>query len=177
MTLAVRSALPPAVLGSSVKEIVSRLEATQPVHSVRPMNDYLDAAFSEHRFTTLALGAFAALALALAALGIYAVMAFSVAQQTRELGVRLVLGASPSSLLRGVLRQGAGLVVPGLVLGLGGALAFSRVLRGLLFDVSPTDVATFAVVAGLLGAVAVLACWLPARRAARLDPSVALREE
>lgn len=117
------------------------------------------------------------LAPALAALGIYAVLAFSVTQQTPELGIRMALGASPSSLVRGVLGQGMALVVPGLALGIGGAIVLSRVLRGLLFQVSPTVITTFAAVAAALGAVVLAACWLPARRAARLDPSTALREE
>ena len=177
MTVAMRSSLPDETLGSAVKEIVERLEATQPVHSVRPMNDYRDLALSEHRFTMLTLGTFAGLALVLASLGIYAVLAFNVSQQTQELGVRMALGASPSSLVRAVLGQGAALIVPGLVLGLAGAVAFSRVLRGLLYEVSSTDATTFGAVAALLGAVALAASWLPARRAAGLDPLVALREE
>jgi putative ABC transport system permease protein len=123
------------------------------------------------------LSAFAGVALLLAAVGIYGVIAFGVVQRTRELGIRMALGAGTNNLLRMVVSQGMRPVLAGVALGLGGALAGTRVLRGLLFGVGPTDPITFLIVTTFLVAVALLASYLPARRAARSDPMIALRNE
>jgi putative ABC transport system permease protein len=123
------------------------------------------------------LGIFSGVALLLAALGIYGVLAYSVAQRTREIGVRMALGARYSTVASMVVREALGVVGVGLALGIGGALALTRVMTSLLYDISPTDPATFVGVTLALGAVAVLASYLPARRAARVDPIVALRSD
>ena len=129
------------------------------------------------RFLTLCVLAFAAVALFLAALGVYGVVAQVVGRRTRELGLRMALGADRGAVLRLVMRQGMGLVVAGLGIGLVGALLAGRLIGGLLFQVAPGDAVTLATVTALLAAAALLATWLPARRATRLDPLVALREE
>jgi putative ABC transport system permease protein len=129
------------------------------------------------RFNTGLLGGFAALALVLAALGIASVLAFSVTERTHEIGVRQALGAQSRDVLTLVIRQGMTLVIIGAALGLAGALALTRLLKSLLFGVTATDPLTFVVVTVLLFAVALLACWIPARRAMRVDPLIALRHE
>jgi ABC-type antimicrobial peptide transport system permease subunit len=123
------------------------------------------------------LGVFAALALLTAAGGIYGVLSYTVNQETREIGIRLALGAQPRDVLRLVIKQGLKMALAGLVIGLLAAAAFTRVLQSLLFGVTATDALTFALVSLLLGAVALLACWIPARRATRVDPLIALRCE
>jgi putative ABC transport system permease protein len=129
------------------------------------------------RMYAVLLGVFAGIAVALAAAGIYAVMAYSVAQRTRELGIRIALGADRGSVLRLIVGRGARLALGGLVAGLGGAIALSRVMSSLLYEVAPTDVPTYVAVAALLTLVALLACAIPARRAARVDPAITLRGE
>jgi ABC-type antimicrobial peptide transport system permease subunit len=123
------------------------------------------------------LAAFGALALLLAAIGVYGVMAFSTATRTRELGIRLALGAEPRDILHLILRDGAKVSALGVGLGVVGALAATRFLSSMLFGVSPTDPGTFSAVVGLLGSASLLACYIPARRATRVDPVVALRQE
>jgi ABC-type antimicrobial peptide transport system permease subunit len=129
------------------------------------------------RFNTSLLTVFALAALLLAAIGIYGLMAYAVTQRTREMGIRMALGARPRDVLALVVRQGMVLAGLGIALGIGGAFAATRLLASLLYGVAPTDLPTFMSVAVLLGVVAFLACWLPARRAARVDPTVALRAE
>jgi ABC-type antimicrobial peptide transport system permease subunit len=132
---------------------------------------------AERRLSMGLLAAFGVLALVLAVIGIYGVMAFSAAQRTRELGIRLALGAEPRDVLGLILRDGAKLSGLGVGLGVTGALAASRAVSSLLFGVSPTDPLTFTAVVGLLGSASLLACYIPARRATRVDPVVALRQE
>ena len=137
----------------------------------------MSQSLGDRRFSLLLLGAFAGLAVVLALVGIYGVMSYTVAQRTREIGIRMALGAAHGRVLALVVTQGLRLAGLGLAIGVGFALALSGVLRSLLFGVTATDPLTYAAVAAALGAIALCACWLPARRAARVDPVVALRAE
>jgi ABC-type antimicrobial peptide transport system permease subunit len=147
------------------------------VADVRPLESYLGDALARRRFSTTLLAGFAVVALVLTAVGLYGVIAYTVLQRTREFGIQLALGASQTSVLRGVLRRGLVLVGAGVVVGVIGAAALGRVLRALLYEVSATDPAVFAGIAALLVGVGVVASYIPARRATRVDPAVALRSE
>jgi putative ABC transport system permease protein len=142
-----------------------------------PMSQLFSSAIAARRFNMLLLAAFAALAALLAATGIYGVISYSVAERTREIGIRLVPGAQASDLLKLVAGHGMKLVLIGMALGLGASFVLTRLIESLLFSVSPTDPVTFAVIALLLAGVGMLACWIPARRAAKVDPIIALREQ
>jgi predicted permease len=161
----------------AVRDVVRTIDPDMPIVGPRLMTDVIGASMADRRFNTYLLGAFALLALVLAAIGIYGLIAFAVVQRTREMGVRLALGAHPADLVRLVLGDGARLAGVGIVLGLLGALSLTRVMRTLLFHVSPFDPASFAGAAVLLLAVAIAASILPAWRAARTDPHVAMRAE
>jgi putative ABC transport system permease protein len=141
------------------------------------MDEYVSSSVSSSRFNTILLAGFAALALAMACVGIFGVVSYSVAQRTREIGVRRALGAGGASVMRLVLTQGLTLSVIGVGVGLAGAFAVTRILSSLLFGITPFDAVTFITVAMILTAVALLASLIPARRAARVDPMVALRYE
>lgn len=148
-----------------------------PLGRTRSLDQLMADAVVRPRFRTALLGLFAVAALVLAAIGIYGVMAYSVSQRTRELGIRLALGAQPGDVRALVIGHGLTLALTGVAIGIGGALALTRVMSGLLFGISATDPSTFAAVAVLLVAVALVACWLPARRATRVDPALALRTD
>jgi putative ABC transport system permease protein len=141
------------------------------------MGSRLDGTLAQPRFQSRLLGIFASVAVLLTAVGLYGMLAYSVAQRTHEIGIRTALGAQHGDVLRLIIGQGMTVVFLGIVAGLGGAFAASRLLRDLLFETSATDPFTYAAVAGALALVAILACWIPARRAARVDPLTALRYE
>jgi predicted permease len=167
----------PMRLVPAITREVRALDQNQPLADVRPLDSYLGQSVAQRRFSMATLVIFSMAALVLAALGIYGVVAYSVAQRTREIGVRMALGARDSVVARMVVREAFVVVGAGLALGAVAAFALTRVLANLLYEVSPTDPLTFAGVAAVLGAVALVASYLPARRAARVDPIVALRQE
>ena len=177
MSIVLRTDVPPRSVATAAERALHELDAQLPVSFVLTLEEVVARSISEPRFYTLLLGAFATTALFLAALGLFGVMSYAVAQRTRELAVRLALGARQHELQRMVLREALALGAVGLVLGLGGALLVSRTLTTQLYSVSPNDPATLAAVAGVLLATTVLAGYLPARRATRIDPVVALRAD
>jgi putative ABC transport system permease protein len=177
MNLAVRSQTDPASLTSAVIGQIHSLDPDLTVAHIRTMAQVISSSVAGPRFNTLLLGVFAAAALFLAAIGIYGVMAYATTQQTHEIGIRLALGAQPSNVLYLVLRRGVRLAGVGAAFGVAAALALTRLMAGLLYDVSATDPVTFSCVVILLLAIALLACCVPARRAMRVDPIVALRYE
>ncbi len=175
--LFVRSSLSKAEIARSIRQAVAAVDKNQPIQLIIPMDDLLADSVSARRFTMLLLGGFSALALMLAMMGVYGVVSYTVAERTPEIGVRIALGAQGRDVLRLILAQGLKPVVVGSVIGLIAALALGRVLSSLLYGVTATDPATFAIVALLISLAALLACYLPARRATRVDPMVALRFE
>lgn len=177
MSLVVRTDGEAASLAPAIRNAIWAVDNNQPVMGVATMDDLLAASAAERRFALGLFGAFALVALTLAAVGIYGVLSGSVAERTRELGVRSAMGATHGDLLALVLRQGLTLTMVGVTVGLVGAAAASRALRTLLFSVSPLDPVTYMGVIALLGAVSAGACWFPAWRAARVDPCITLRAE
>jgi putative ABC transport system permease protein len=162
----------PSVLGQ-----VQAIDKDQPISKIRTMEELVMGSVSQRRFNMSLLAAFAGLALLLAAVGIYGVMSYSVEQRAHEIGVRMALGAQTRDVLRLVVKQGTTLALIGVGIGLGVALGLTRLIKNLLFGVSATDPVTFFVIALLLALVAMLACYFPARRATKVDPLVALRNE
>jgi putative ABC transport system permease protein len=167
----------PSALTNSVRKELAALDATIPLISVRVFDEYISRSLTRPRFNTLLLSIFAGTALLLTAIGIYGVMAYSVAQRTGEIGIRIALGAGKSSIFRLVVGQAMTLVAISLVIGLAGAFAATRLLNSLLFGVGASDPITFVSIVLLVSAVAFVAAWLPARRATRVDPIIALRAE
>ncbi len=167
----------PSALSNSATAVIHQVDPSLPIASVRTMDEVLSAAESRPRFLTLLLTLFSTVALALAAVGIYGLMAYSVAQRMQEIGIRMALGAQARDVLRLILGSGMGLTLAGVLLGFVVALVLSRAMTSMLFGVKATDPVTFAAVALLLSAVALLACYIPARRATKIDPLVALRYE
>ncbi len=171
----------PAQIAGAVRSAVHSIDPALPIYGMQAMSDLVANSLVRPRFLSALLTVFSVIALTLAAVGIYGVMAYSVSQRTQEIGVRMALGARTSDVLKMVLSQGATLTAIGVGIGLAGALALAfaltRVLSSLLFGVSVTDPATFAAVVALLAIVALLACYVPARRATKVDPMVALRSE
>jgi putative ABC transport system permease protein len=177
MTLVIRTRVPEAALVEDVKKQIWSLDSQIPVSDIQSMNDLLAVSVAQQRFNMLLFGSFAALAVALAGVGIYGMVAYRVNQRTHEIGVYIALGAQKRDVLRLVMKDGLKLGLLGIVLGLAGAIALTRVMVSLLFEVKPTDPGTLIGVALLLGAVAVLACYIPARRALSIHPMTALRRE
>ena len=177
MTLFVRTPLEPEYMASAVRNVVAQLDPDIPVFSVQPMHQYVALATEQPRLNMALLALFAVLALVLASLGIYGVLSYIVGRRTREIGIRLALGATRADVLRLVVGHGMTLAVVGITIGVGAAWALTQLLRGLLFGVSPHDPATFAAIAALLAAVAFVASYLPARRATQVDPVETLRAE
>jgi ABC-type antimicrobial peptide transport system permease subunit len=177
MTLLLRGRSAPGDLAPLLRTEVRSLDADQPVGQVYTLETLQADSVRAPRLFMLVFGVFAAVALGLAAMGIYGVMAYAVAQRTREFGLRMALGANPRDVRAMVLAQGARLALYGMTLGLALALGLSGVFRSFLYEVSPTDPWTFAGVPLVLGGVLLLACYVPARRATRLDPMAALRTE
>lgn len=175
--LILRTDQEPSTMASAVRNRITSLDKGVPVYQVATMDELLSRSVAPARFNLFLLVLFSALALGLAAVGIYGVLAFGVSRRTHEIGIRLALGAHPHDILRLIIRQGMGLVLLGTVLGLAGAAALTRLMASLLYGVSARDTATFAAVAVLLTLVAVVACYLPARRAMRVDPMTALRSD
>ncbi len=177
MTFVVRAKDDPEALGAAARAAIQSIDPDQPVADLRPMTRLLAESVARARFSATLLGAFAAVALVLAGVGIYGVMSYAVAQRTHEIGVRVALGAQTADVLRLVVGHGMALAGAGLAAGLLGAFALTRLLSSLLFRVSATDPATYAALTGFLLLVALLACLVPARRATKVDPMVALRYE
>jgi putative ABC transport system permease protein len=175
--LLVLTASDPATIAAAVTGIVHEVDPSVPVNEVTTLDGLLSRSLSPRRFAMVLIGVLAVLALVLSAVGIYGVMSYTVGQRTQEIGVRMALGAQPKNMLALVLGRGAGLALAGILAGTLGALALTRFLSSLLFGVAPKDPLTFAGVALLLFAVALAACYVPARRAMRVDPMVALRYE
>jgi putative ABC transport system permease protein len=178
VTIALHTAgIDPALLAPAVRQAVHRVDPAMPVFNVRTMESVVEDARSASRTFGMLLTAFAVVALMLAAAGVYAVTSFLVAQRTRELGVRVALGAEPVRISAMVLREGLVLALVGVAVGLGGAFATARVLASMLYGVTTTEPSVFVQAAIVLGLTAVLASYTPARRASRVDPMVALRSE
>jgi predicted permease len=177
MNVVVRAALDPSSLAGAVTQEIRAMDPDLPIYKMRSMGDRVSESLAERRFSMLMLTLFAALALGLAAIGVYGVMACLVSQGTRELGIRLALGAAPRDLQMMVVRQGMIVAVAGMALGVVGAIALTHFMDSLLFGVGATDPATFLTMMTALAIVALAACYVPARRAARVDPMVSLRVE
>jgi putative ABC transport system permease protein len=176
--LVVRSTVEdPMTLLPGVKEAIRALDPEQPIANVRTYDEILDEDVVQRRLGASLVAAFAGLALLLASLGVYGILSYFVAQHTSEIGVRMALGASRRDIFSLVLGKGMGLAIAGVGLGLLGALALTRLVSSLLYGVGAADPATFAAAAGLLATLALLACYLPARRAIKVDPMVAIRYE
>ncbi len=177
LDVVVRTSLPPATASAAIRQAVWSVDPTQPLGEFRLMDDLVARAASPRRFLLLLLGAFAGLALILASLGIYGVISYGVSQRGIEIGIRMALGAQPSHVQWNVLREALALTAAGLLVGVSGALVLTRLFATLLYEVKPADAATYGGITGLLLAVSALAGYLPSRRAARIDPVVALRAD
>jgi putative ABC transport system permease protein len=175
--IAVRSIRETSALAPFIRGQIRTLYPNQPIGDIKPMQDLVADTVAQPRFYTALLATFSALALTLAVAGIYGVMSYSVAQRTREFGIRMALGATGAQVLRSVLRDGLSMVIAGVVLGAMGAAALTRLIRSELYETTPTDPAVFVCVSLILFAVAAAAGYFPASRAARIDPMAALRDE
>jgi putative ABC transport system permease protein len=177
MEVALLTAVEPGSMATAVRNAVAAIDPEQPVSDISTMEERLATSVAPRRFNLLLLASFALLALLLASVGIYGVVSYAAVQRTHEVGVRMALGAQRRDVLRLIVAQGMVLLLVGIGVGLTGAFLLTRFLAGLLYGVRPTDSATFAAVSLLLAVVAIVACYIPARRATRVDPMVALRYE
>jgi predicted permease len=177
MNVVMRTTLPPSTLSGTIERVVREVDTAVPVVRLRDMDSVFAESIRRPRLLAQLLGAFAGLALLLAAIGTYGVLSCMVAERRREIGIRVALGAVRSDVLAQIMKQGLQVTALGVVIGLAGALAVNRLIASLLFGVQPTDAVTIAVVIATITAVAVAASWLPAWRASRLDPNIVLKEE
>jgi putative ABC transport system permease protein len=175
--LVVRTSGEPLAAQAALRQMAARIDPQEPLNHVMTMSDIVERATSQNEMQTLLLGSLAILALTMACVGIYGVMAYLVSQRTNEIGIRLALGANRGSVLSLVLGQGMKPVLIGVAVGLAAACALTQLTSALLFGVSPFDPSTFGTVSTLLTVVALLACYVPARRATKVDPMIALRHE
>jgi putative ABC transport system permease protein len=177
MVLLVKSGVEPAALVSAIRGVVVSIDKEQPIFGIATMQEVVNASVSTRRITLILLGLFSGLALMLAAIGIYGVVSYSVAQRAREIGIRMALGAQRGNVLRLVLAQGGKISLAGIAIGSAASAGLTWLMAKLLYSVSAVDPATFTAVAFVLAVIAMLAAYIPARRALRVDPLVALRNE
>ncbi|MGH9847265.1 MAG: ABC transporter permease, partial [Blastocatellia bacterium] len=177
MTFVLRTRGDPLAVAAAARNVIQTLDPQQPIADVRTLESMLGNSIARQRFNTLLLTVFALIALALSAIGIYGVTAYAVAERTHEIGIRMALGAAAGDVLKLIVGRGMKLVLPGVAIGLAAAFALTRLMKTLLFGVSATDPATFGAIALVLTLVALVACWIPARRATKVDPMVALRRD
>ena len=177
MNVVMRSSSDPVALAAAVKQQIHELNPDLPLYNVSTMQERFDKSLARRRFTMLVLGTFGAISLGLAVIGIYGLIAYLVGQGSREVGIRLALGATPTSIMKLIVSGGMALAFWGVGIGIGGALVVSRLMRSLLFGVGVTDVATFVAVPILLACIALAASYIPARRGSRIDPTTSLRCE
>jgi ABC-type antimicrobial peptide transport system permease subunit len=177
MTFVIRVGGQPSTVASAALRAIHQLDVSQPLSQVMPMTDYVGLSVQDRRFSLVLIGAFAATALLLSLIGIYGITSYTVARRTREIGIRIALGARHREVLALLLRQSMTVVVIGVVAGIAASIALTRFLASMLFEIRPADPLTLASVVISLIMVAALACWIPARRAVYVDPVVALRNE
>ena len=172
-----RTTLPPSALSGTIERVVKEVDPSVPVVRLRDMDSVFDESIRQSRLLAQLLGAFAGLALILAAIGTYGVLSFMVTERRREIGIRLALGATRSHVLTQIMKQGIQVTALGVTVGLVGALSLNGLMVSLLFGVQPTDTVTIAFVIAIITTVALIASWLPAWRASRVDPNIVLRDE
>jgi predicted permease len=177
INMVLRTTLPPASLSQSIEGVIREADRTVPVVRLREMDAVFAESIQRPRLLAQLLGAFAGLALLLAAIGTYGVLSYMVAERRREIGIRMALGADQTSVMGQVMKQGLTLTTIGIVVGLAGAFGLNRLIASLLFGVQPTDPATLVAVIATITLVAAIACWIPAWRASRVDPNVVLRDD
>jgi putative ABC transport system permease protein len=177
MDVVIRAAGDPATVAGAAAKTIAAIDPAQAVYDVQTLEQSLADSIAPRRFNLLLLGAFAAAALLLAVVGIYGVMSYAVTQRTHEVGVRMALGAGRTQVVRMIVRQGLLVSFAGMAAGVGAAIGLTRLIRSMLYEVGPGDPWTFVGVCAILGAAVAAACWIPARRAAAVDPMVALRYE
>jgi predicted permease len=177
MTIVARTNADPGAVAGPLRAGLASIDKSLPIYALKPMTEHLRDSLERHRFNLILLSVFGGVALAIACVGVYGVISYSVAQRTQEIGIRLALGADSRDVIKLIITQGLKLVLPGVAIGLGAAFAMTRWMESLLFDVRPTDPLTFTIIAAVLSLVSLVACWIPARRATRVDPLVSLRSE